>query len=309
MQRESLVTIANLGPSQNILHLRDSIQQARQSTALEFIDIVTIEVDDLSIRNGRRLADQVQELERLCAEEILTGYGLHLKVTPYIFHTPVKKRKGDLSTVPIMLEDELASSKNCLLMLYNVCPSIHTPATFPLLSHPDEDEWKAQDEAAPTNTSRCFSRVAVDPLTCYRGLGATGESSKLDASDMERLAERSVDDASGLSEFQSNVVSEENSVESEESVHHPLVLISGIHPPQLEHNIAYALDTLCPDLQHAPRLEEKALLTALSTGTEAVVVEGNQSAKISKLTIKKQSIPDSNRTMNIFGKFMVPFSK
>ena len=303
------MTIANLGPSQKIRGLRDSIQLACRSTALEFIDVVTIEVDDSSIRNGRRLADQIQELEELCAGEILSGYGLHIKVTPYIFHTPIKRRSGDLATVPIMLEDEMASRKHCLFMLYNICPSIHTPATFPLLSHPDEADWKAHDDAGPTIVPHAFSRVAVDPLTCYRGFGSTDGTSEIDASDVQRIAENSKEDASDLNDLQTIATNEQSSIVFEESAHHPLILISGVHGPQLEHSIAYALDSLCPALQQHPRLEDKALLIGLSAGTDAVMVEGNQSARIGKLAIKKESIPDSNRTMDIFGRFMVPYSK
>ena len=308
VQREGIVTFANLGPSKNMLRVRDCIHHACRSTDLEFIDVATIEVDDASVRNGRHLADQIQELEELCGEDILAGYGLHLKVTPYVFHTPVKKLTQDMAMVPLMMEEELAARKNLLLMLYNICPSISTPATFPLLKHPDEAEWAVHDDAHSMNAPRGFVRIAVDPLTCYRGFGSTGESVELDANDLQMMSESSADTAGDSIAPSKNTSVEGSNEVFEDAVHHPLVLISGIHPPQLEHNITQALNALCPDLQRYPRLEDKALLVGLSAGADAVVVEGNQSAKITKLGIKKDSIPDSNLTMNVFGKFMVPFS-
>ena len=305
VQREQLVTIANLGLSQSIRNIRESIQQACLSTELEFIDIVTLEVDDSTFRNGQSLAEQIEVLEELYSQEILSGYGIHMKLSPYIFHTPKKSRANDMSTVPILLENELANRKNCLLVLYNISPSIHTPATFPMLSHPDEAAWAPHDLRNRDEAPRSFVRAAFDPLTCYRGFGVTGDSGDLDASELQRLADAN-DKDSGPS---SHGMGGEGSELLEDAVHQPLVLISGIHPPQLEHIIAQAMNDLCPSLQPHPRLEDKALLVGLSVGTDAVVVEGNQSAKIGKLSINRGSIPDSDATMDIFGSFMVPFSK
>lgn len=174
-------------------------------------------------------------------------------------------------------------------------------------------------------TRRNFARVAFDPLTCYHGLGTPTNRDDDDAgvppevvNEMEAAAEdKSVPtlDADGTYHFDEAAILRTPDVlvpeveALEEDIHQPLYLLSGIHPPQLEHAISQALDELCPELESTPRLEEKAFRIALSVGTEAVMVEGNHSDKIQKFRLKKSDMLESEDTEEVFGSFIVPFSK
>lgn len=339
LSREALVTVADLGLVQSFDSAEQELSRALEATRLESIDIALVRCDALSFDHPARTAAAIDALERLCAEGVLTGFGVHVSVPPFMHHTPRQRRCRDMSLVPMLLEESLKTRRHCCLVLYDLCASHQMPATHPMLEHPGSAEWAMDgtltcthspcicefvsacvsvcaDELRGTVAPRLFSRAAADPLTCYRGLGQGGEEEEEE--DERAVAERAqrapliVPDAAGEYSFPSITAPaspEEPAEQREEDVHHPLVLISGVNTPQLEHSIAQALDELCPALASTPRLEDKGLRVALSVGTELVVVEGNQSARIGKNTLGAEHMLTAEDSAGVFGSFVVPYSK
>jgi hypothetical protein len=320
-----------------------------KSTELEHLDIAIIEINKETYSNHGRLTEIISKLNDLCtSESLITSFGIHLRLPPYMHHTPLKKQKNDMSAVPILLEDGMSSYKHFSLMLYNICASHNMPATYPMLEHPDGEVFEEEGNSYITmnvfyieginlmcigifkddSPPRVFSRGAFDPLTCYRGFGTDGDDNDDEdvgsvTEDIKRLEEEAIEEEAKGSDGDSGIGYNPNILmvpgdkqqlevdkqEMEEDVHQPLILISSVHPPQLEHSIAQALDDLCPELESSRRLEDKGIRIALSAGCEVVVVESNQCSKLGKLAFDKSLLLDSNETLDVFGSFTVPFSK
>jgi hypothetical protein len=322
VSREALVTIAGLGLAHELRDVRKVLEEVLAVTRLSHIDMVVVHATPMTFAHSENFAATLKLLDELCTNGPLSCFGLHVSVPPYTSHTPIKKTANDFSAIPMMLEHEVSALQNCGLILYDVAPSHHTPATYPMLDHPDKDLWVQDDEVGGEIDSKpqSFSRAAVDPLTCYRGLGPLGDESddvnEAELKDLEAAAELipPPDKEEGYAFMDPSYVagpSAESLAQTEqtENDHQPLILLSGVLPPQLEHSIGLALNELCPKLQAVSRLEDKAIMIGLSVGTDAVVIEGNQSAKLQKLSIDKRLLLGSDDTVDVFGSFIVPFTK
>lgn len=221
-EREEVVTIAGLGrmsadDEDFDALLKERLAEARDRSGVGNIDYAVIELDAESFsRGGEVLDNAVIALESLCSAQgegkELQGYGIHLAVEPYVYHSPAQAKSGALAVLPSMVESGIGlkhyeegqmTPSHAEMMLYGCSPSTALPATYPMLEPPIEvwdnslveppadidldsveglsDQDRAEAELMKTRVralseqGRRFSRVALNPLHTFRGAPAGAE--------------------------------------------------------------------------------------------------------------------------------------
>lgn len=215
-KREEVVTIAGLGrmsadDEDFETLLRERLAEARVKSGVVNIDYAVIELDTQSFaRGGDVLDNAVITLESLCSAQgeakELQGYGIHLAVEPYVYHSPAQTKSGALAVLPSMVESAIglkhyeeghAMPSHAEMMVYSCSPSTALPATYPMLEPPievwdnalvepptdldlaaveglseqeaDEVELMRTTARALSEQGRRFSRLALNPLHTFRG--------------------------------------------------------------------------------------------------------------------------------------------
>lgn len=146
IHRDQIVTIAALGAGHNIINMAGAIEEVKATTLLEHLDIVYIDatLESFSGSNAKRFADNVQLLEKLCVDGQLSGFGIHMSLPPYMYHSPMRKQQNKLAMLPMFFEDELSkTSPHCSFVMYTISPSHAIPGTYPMLTHTDHKMFEA----------------------------------------------------------------------------------------------------------------------------------------------------------------------
>ena len=183
--REEVVTMAGLGmlhayPTGKSHELEGAIMEKlaefAYNTNIEMIDYAFVEVNEKTMSsNTSAIEASLSLLQQLVDNGLLHGYGLHVDVRPYNYHTPSKHGYGPYALIPSLLEAELCSIQDRLssaavaieqedeeeegedrnegiprdksstvrsgwdVMLYNISPTTAIPTTYPMLE-PSEDQ-------------------------------------------------------------------------------------------------------------------------------------------------------------------------
>ncbi|CAE7777483.1 unnamed protein product, partial [Symbiodinium microadriaticum] len=113
----------------------------------------------------------MQFLDELCAGGILHSYGFSLDIEPFTQHTPPLGGYIGNSLVPIHMEHLIATElKHCEAVFYPLSPT-HAISTATSMLPEEVDTMDAMDGSGSTPVSPVgFSRAAVHPFCCYRGL-------------------------------------------------------------------------------------------------------------------------------------------
>ena len=132
------MTIAGLGKVGKDAHLElpKRLAEAAQLTNLQTIDVAIVECDDETFRDGPDgVGAAIACLEELCSKGALSFYGLHINVSPYVFHTPPLRLVGTLAMIPPLLEESLQRNEtpHADIVMYTISPTTALPATYPML--------------------------------------------------------------------------------------------------------------------------------------------------------------------------------
>ena len=337
IDRRGVVTIAGLGKvgQNSSREIPTRLTEAIALSRLQEIDVAIVECDDDSFRDGPECVNgAIACLEQLCRDGKLSFYGLHINVTPYLYHTPPLKLVGTSAMIPPMIEEMLrrAPAPHADVVMYTISPTTAVPATYPMLD-PDLDmellETREQDPAEENEGSaddgekeglaevsektRQFSRLAMHALLCRRGGGKSDDDNGADshlqglASRAERLskAANETEDPQLKAELDSEILAHAQISSSDGDVDF-LPLVSNVLAASVEKHLAEALDSLCPSLQSTPLLQDKALRIVLSVGIDAVVVDAELSSALQKTTLTPGHLLPSAATDDLFGNFVIP---
>lgn len=344
IDRRSVVTIAGLGNvGQNASReIPARLAEALALSQLQEIDMAMVECDDDSFRDGPEgINGAIACLEQLCRDGKLSFYGLHINVTPYLYHTPPLKLVGASAMIPPMIEEMLRrDAPHADVVMYTISPTTAVPATYPMLD-PDLDVelLEAQEldsdpagEVGTATTSatatasrkvadteagakppspaisektRQFSRLAMHALLCRRGGGKSNEDEVDLVSRAERLWKAASEPDPKLKADLDSEILAHAQVSSDDDAHF-LPLVSNVLPPSMEKHLAEALDSLCPSLRTTPLLQDKALRIVLSVGIDAVVVDAELSSALQKTTLTPGHLLPSAATDDVFGNFILP---
>ena len=330
--RQSVVTIAGLGrvgPKDVAVAITDRLAEATALSNLQEIDCAIVECDDDTFRDGTEgLSDAILCLEKLCEDGKLSFYGLHINVTPYLYHTPPLKLVGALAMIPPLIEESLRrDAVHGDVIMYTISPTSALPATYPMLD-PDEfdlelleskqrqkrgdddDDGDAEEglDVVVSEKTRQFTRIGMHALLCRRGRGV-GDVEEEEEADLAKRAE-DLSSAADKPDAKLNAALEmeiqEHAKLTLEGDGEFLPLVSSVLPRDIEHHLAEALDSLCPSLQSTPLLQDKALRIVMSVGVDAVVVDAELSAALDKITLSPDQLLPSAATDDIFGNFVIP---
>eukprot|EP01038_Epipyxis_sp_PR26KG_P008494 gene8494-11480_t len=336
VNREELVTIAHLGYPKTKTEIIRCYQNACKLCDLEQIDIITIELDEALMRKrikDHNLDQTIEALDELCASGKLQFYGIKMSFEPYIYHTPGNKVNGKFAQLPITMENTFDDvAKYAEMVIYPISPTTALPTTYPMLD-PDKELYDVtlEDEETPEST-RQFTRVASDPLTCLRGEAWSEEELKKQLEDhcnqqiefARRKSESKakpfdspdlgMDDEIDLGNVDEKIL--KGMVEREQMLHGSdytysnhgrteWYLISGLIP-EIDQPLGDALNQICPPLASTPRLQDKALRIVLSVGIDIVMLDAELSAMVGKFSLTENDLIDATATDNVFGKFIMP---
>jgi hypothetical protein len=146
LDRESLITVAGLGLAHEVIDVSHAINDVLRATKLDHLDLAIIECNAASFSEAKRMASAIESLETMAEQGHILGYGVHVVIPPYMYHTPVKKSMQDMALVPAMFEQSMQARRHCQLILYNISPSHNVPATYPMLEPSNRSQWAKDGE-------------------------------------------------------------------------------------------------------------------------------------------------------------------
>eukprot|EP01031_Cornospumella_fuschlensis_P028667 gene28667-34611_t len=297
--------------------------------------------DRLSLQSHMQaLEDMCQEgkLQGWGARISITPYNLHKPM-------PQKVPGESNFFFPMMFEALTSTYAHLCLVLYPLSPSSAIPPTYPLMNDTEdedddddaeealadrgavfrdkndvggargsssEDKSSQQDEDGMKqveeylNQERVISRVAHNPLICYRADIPQSDRSVVPPRTIQEAIER-LDQVNRVQE-KGLRDAPSSAQQASASVHPspPLILISNLLPPADEAALHAELDRLCPPLKTSKSLEEKAFRIVTSLHVDVCMVDAEYCAALRKWSIGGEDLLSEDHTQDLTEAFEVP---